>query len=334
MFAVKRDYYEQDRQGKNKINPKTYRPIKQSVPRTKGRANKKFKKKHELSSNIMPWDFVDAFLPFKENTHVREGNHFSFEKITIWTNNKGILSGAGSTTYLDYKPFTSRETRQHFGIYVLDGIQPSPRVEYKFRSQRQDPVSGNDFVFASFGTNAERSHKNFKAFLATVNPEINSPSQDTHPNWKVRATIKWINKISPEAWSCSYQIAVDEMTMRFKGHHCDKLRITFKAEGDEFMADALCDDGYFYQIYFRNDPAPKKYLDMGLSPLLARTMTLFDALRDEYHCCGMDNLYNSAAFCRHVYIHKNTVLVHGVTRKWGRGIPNCVLQEEVKNRHA
>ena len=48
----------------------------------------------------------------------------------------------------------------------------------------------------------------------------------------------------------------------------------------------------------------------------------------------MDNLYNSAAFFRHTYNHKNKVLVYGVTRKWGRGIPDCVLQEEVKNRHA
>ena len=100
------------------------------------------------------------------------------------------------------------------------------------------------------------------------------------------------------------------------------------------MADALCDDGYCYQIYFRNDPAPTKYLRMGLSPLLARTMFLFDALRDEYHRCGMDNLYNSAAFCRYAYNHKNRVLVHGVTRRWGRGIPNCVLQQEVINRYA
>ena len=106
--------------------------------------------------------------------------------------------------------------------------------------------------------------------------------------------------------------------MRFKGHHRDKLRITFKAEGDELMADALCDDEYLYQIYFQNDPALKKYLDMGLSPLLARTMTLFDDLRDEYHCCSMDNLYNSDAFFRHAYNNNNKVLVHGFTCKWGK----------------
>jgi len=322
-----------DRRGKQRVDQKGV-PIKQKQSRMKGHVNNTFKQKHGLSSRNFPWDFVDAFIPFKEDKRVKEANHFSFEKLTRWTNHKAIIAGAGSTTYLDYKPFTTREIRQHFGIYILNGIQLSPRVEYKFKSQRQDPISGNNFCHAAFGPGAERRHKHFKSFLACVDPSIHPPDRNKFPNWKVRALIKWINKISPEAWSCAMQIAVDEMTMRFKGQHRDKLRITFKAEGDGFMADALCDDGYCYQIYFRNDPAPKRYIDMGLSPLLARTMALFDALRDEHHCCGMDNLYNSAAFCRYAYNHKNRVLVHGVTRKWGRGIPDCVLQEEVKNQRA
>jgi hypothetical protein len=63
-------------------------------------------------------------------------------------------------------------------------------------------------------------------------------------------------------------------------------------------------------------------------------MALFDTLEDKYHHCGMDNLYNSAAFCKAGYTHPNKVLIHGVTRKGGRGIPPSVLQEEVKNRKA
>jgi len=45
----------------------------------------------------------------------------------------------------------------------------------------------------------------------------------------------------------------------------------------------------------------------------------------------MDNLYNSTAFCKAAYNHNNKVLCHGVTRKGGRGIPEVVFQEEVKN---
>ena len=75
----------------------------------------------------------------------------------------------------------------------------------------------------------------------------------------------------------------------------------------------------------RNDPAPLKYLEQKLSPLLSRTMALFDSLKDRYHQCGMDNLYNSAGFCQAAYNHKNKVLCHGVARRWGRGVPMCVL---------
>ena len=46
----------------------------------------------------------------------------------------------------------------------------------------------------------------------------------------------------------------------------------------------------------------------------------------------MDNLYNSAAFCRAAYNHEKKVLCHGFTRRGKRGIPKHVQQKEVKNR--
>ena len=46
----------------------------------------------------------------------------------------------------------------------------------------------------------------------------------------------------------------------------------------------------------------------------------------------MDNLYNSAAFCRAAVNHPKQVLCHGVARKGQRGIPKCVAQEEIKNK--
>ena len=46
----------------------------------------------------------------------------------------------------DFKDFSTNEIRQGFGLYVLQGLCPSPRVELKFHSQQQDKVHGNDFV--------------------------------------------------------------------------------------------------------------------------------------------------------------------------------------------
>ena len=72
-----------------------------------------------------------------------------------------------------------------------------------------------------------------------------------------------------------------------------------------------------------------KYTKVGLSPLHSRVMTLFDSIEDVYHECWMDNLYNSAAFCRHSFLHPKKVMVSGVTQKGMRGIPKCVQQEAV-----
>ena len=82
----------------------------------------------------------------------------------------------------------------------------------------------------------------------------------------------------------------------------------------------------------RNDRAPPKYLKQGLSPLHSRVMGLFDSITDEYHQCAMDNLYNSAAFCKASFNHKKKVLCHGVARLGMRGVPKHVVQKEVKNR--
>ena len=116
------------------------------------------------------------------------------------------------------------------------------------------------------------------------------------------------------------------------GQHKDKRHITYKAEDDGFQADALCDEGFKYKVYMRNDPAPKKYLKQGLSPLHSRVMALFNAVKDSYHHCTMDNLYNSAAFCRAAFNHTRDILCQGLIRKGMRGIPPSVFQFEKKSR--
>ena len=58
----------------------------------------------------------------------------------------------------------------------------------------------------------------------------------------------------------------------------------------------------------RNEPAPEKYLKMGYSPLHSQVLALFDLLKDEYHQCAMDNLYNSAKFARGCFLHPKKVL--------------------------
>ena len=95
-----------------------------------------------------------------------------------YTNLKASLCGAGHDIYKDWYEFSVEEMRMHIGLYVLDGISPSPRVEMKFETQNNDPVNGNDLVNESFGgapSKATRRHAMFKSFFGVQDPRVLSP---------------------------------------------------------------------------------------------------------------------------------------------------------------
>lgn len=267
---------------------------------------------------------------------------------------KASLAGAGKEgdCCKDFVSFATKEIRQHLGLYVFQGINASPNIELKFRPQSQDKMHGNDFIYHSFGPNITRRHKHFKCFFACQDPRIDPPNRTADPNWKIRPLISWMNCISPIIWKLACAFSVDEMTMGFKGKHADKKRIACKAEGGGFQADALCQSGFCYQAFlllillllliflfllfllgaYEKRLCTCKVYKKGLSPSHARVMGLFDAVSNEYHQCAMDNLCNSAAFCKAAFNHSKKVLTHGVARLGSRGVPSCAKQEEIKNR--
>ena len=142
-----------------------------------------------------------------------------------------------------------------------------------------------------------------------------------------------MNYLFPVIWLLGVCFTIDEMKIVFQGMHADKKTIKYRDEGDGFQADALCEDGFCFQFYFRNDPENAEYTKIGLSPLHSRVMTLFDLVEDNHHVCGIENLYNYVTFFKRTWNHKRKFKVHGVTRKGMRGIPGCVVQEEQKQRN-
>ena len=104
-----------------------------------------------------------------------------------WTNMKATLAGAGpdGAIYKDFKPFTQKELRQHIALYIFNSLAPSPKIEAKLKPQRNDVIHGNDFIYQSFGPNAERRHCHFKCFFACQNPVIDLPLRNWYPNWKI-----------------------------------------------------------------------------------------------------------------------------------------------------
>jgi hypothetical protein len=98
-------------------------------------------------------------------------------------------AGQGGGIYEDFKHFLVHESCQHLGLYIFNGLNPTPRVELKFGSSFQDELHGSDFVHNSFGTRAEITHRMFKVFFAVQNPMIEPPPQKKKLNWKINSFI-------------------------------------------------------------------------------------------------------------------------------------------------
>ena len=118
------------------------------VVRDRGYVCLVFKKKHKLSKTSHPHEFAEAFLPRNQTIYKNKEASFPFVNLTSWTNSKAMLANTGENgiTYKDFTPFNADELRCHVGIYVLQGLSLSPRVEYKFNCQCDDPVNGNDYI--------------------------------------------------------------------------------------------------------------------------------------------------------------------------------------------
>ena len=297
-------------------------------------ARRKFQIRHKLSRHSDPVEFADAFFPVTPNIY--NPKFISQHQLTMFTNLKAQLAnaGPGGTCYPEWTPFSVKEIRQFLGVYIWNGINPSPRIEMQLKSPFDDPVHGNKYLYENIGRNGVRRFKEFRAFFACQDPRIAAPCKKSNPLFKISQLVKWINFVGPKAVDLGETIAIDEQTVGFQGRHSDKLRISYKAEGDGFQCDVICQEGYTYQVYFRNEPPPAEYISKGVSPLHARCLWLFDSLKELYHRCFADNLYLSAKFAKACLNHQKKVLIAGVTRKSGRGLPQHVLQEEAKNKTA
>ena len=67
-------------------------------------------------------------------------------------NLKAVLLGAGVPGAINpsFTPFSYQEMKQFVGLYILQGLNPSPRVDMKFSSQNEDPIQGNDLCCHMF----------------------------------------------------------------------------------------------------------------------------------------------------------------------------------------
>lgn len=256
-----------------------------------------------------------------------------YKEWTINTNLKASIMGFGTrNVYPHFTPFSPVEIRRFIGLYMLQGLCPSAQISQKFYNQKRDPIGGSDLCCRVFGgrpTVSERRLREFKRALAVQDPRAPPPPAREEPTYKVDPLLTALRKASQEAFTPGRNLAGDEQTCGFQGRSQFKLRITYKAEGDGFQCDAICDSGYTYDFHFRQSPAPAKWLKRGFSPLHSRVLGMLEKLPGTWHNVTFDNFYTSVKFIKAAY--KLQVLAAGVARKGKRGIPKDIIQEHHTN---
>eukprot|EP00854_Cymbomonas_tetramitiformis_P023941 gene23941-29050_t len=135
---------------------------------------------------------------------------------------------------------------------------------------------------------------------------------------------------SEELFDLGSAVSLDEQDCGFQGKSSLKDKIKFKAEGDGFLADCICEAGYTRTFHFRHDPLPFPLSQKDASELHNRCLMLIKRFKFEWTRVYMDNLFVSRRFFQWAYHEK--VLMAGVARATARGVPDSVVQTEARSK--
>lgn len=184
--------------GRKQVSP-THKTRRSKVePRVLGGPNDDFLNKYKLDENSHPVHWLNAILPMfpydnledvKDIDVTNDGKtKFSISMWTGYTNKKASFENAGEPGHIyagKWKDFTTKEIATIIGTYILDSVNPSPRLSQKMQPQSRDKTQGNDFISRNVGSNPELCHKLFRHFFGCQDPTTIPPKKEDCPNFKV-----------------------------------------------------------------------------------------------------------------------------------------------------
>ena len=138
--------------------------------------------------------WANLFIPWKKD----DKNEVVLDMKTIANHTNMIIScsTASIRRSKSIKAFTTDNVTEYFGLFMLNGLNLSPRIINTFKSQLEDPMQGNKMCIMAFGLNATEIVVEFKRFLTLVDPSILIPNRKQDPDYKINTIIKKLTHVS------------------------------------------------------------------------------------------------------------------------------------------
>lgn len=248
--------------------------------------------------------------------------HFRSSVFVCNTNRYACFLGAGGDRWPHFKPATLHEIDILLALLLRNGLSPTPTIELMFSDPSKCFVWGDERVRNLI---PYRRFKELRSLFHIQDPT----TQPDGPLHKLNPMLQRTRERCERLWIVGPNVALDEQTIPFKGRCSLKQRIKYKREGDGFLCDALCDAGYTFTFQFRVETV--KELEPSFSTLHNRCLGLLMKLPHPYTHVYMDNLYPSVKWAS-ILRRKYKVLICGVIRKGGRGVPVEVMQTEIVSK--
>ena len=143
-------------------------------------------------------NWFSAFMPMIPDINKEDpaaanvkGNRTPKFAVSNWTSysiTKAMLCNAGELGSIyagKFKPFKNDDITAMLGIYIIDGLAPSPQLTQKMQDQERQPTHGNDRIEAVIGPGWQQKHRSFRHFFASQDPMMTPPQKKQCPNFKV-----------------------------------------------------------------------------------------------------------------------------------------------------
>ncbi len=99
-----------------------------------------------------------------------------------------------------HRSFTRKDIVAMLGVYIIDGLAPSPQLKQKMQPQSKQPTHGNGKIALCNRMGYQQKHRSFRHFFACQDPLMTLPPKDQCPNFKVDEFFQWLRHIWKEAW--------------------------------------------------------------------------------------------------------------------------------------